>query len=536
MDAKSQVRQASPHETPIPIPGSSWREPGYLAELLSDPAGLVVRRPHFRLEGTGLYFMASSRPHAVLSAAELELWGDIAQPTPLLALRERFGDRADAVVRSLWRNELCEIVEQDPLPERRRILVVEPHPDDAALSVGGTLWLRRRECEFTIATIASRSNYTSYYNLERDYFDADAVAALRGAESRLFSDAVRGRHIAVGRTDAALRGRESRWSLDYFRRNRMAIAAATGRAADEQELAAWVETITKLFSEVDAEEIWMPLGASHCDHQLTVNACIAACVAAPSLIERRVVKIYQDVPYAARTPDFSAEMLSALARLGVRLEPESMAIDGVFEQKLRLVSLYASQFKIAAMRRDIEASARSNGNLVERLWTVRSLPPRLRAAEIRSLSEQEQQQQRESEGWFARNRAAAKIRILLLVPTGRWKQDLSKLRLALPEARFEVYATPAAVAELSEEPSAAVMITEVRGGARAWAALALRLLAAKPMPTLFHSGPGRIGVSKRLAALWLLSDTLVVPSMNPVIRAIQKESTDRQGDAADLPA
>jgi hypothetical protein len=357
------------------------------------------------------------------------------------------------------------------------------------------------------------------------------VAALRPAESQLFANAVRGRHIDVARTDAAVRDRDTPWTVDYFHRNRMAIAAATARTPDEKERTGWIEVVTTLLSESAWDEIWMPLGAPHADHQLAVNACIAACVESPSLVAGRILKLYQDVPYAVRTPQFTAQMLAALDRAGVALEPESVPIGGVFEQKLRLVSLYASQFKIGPMREDIEASARSDEALVERLWTVRALPVQLHVDEIRVLSDDEEAQQRNSERWLAKNGGATRVRILLLVPTGRWKTDLSQLRQAFPRAKFDVYATPAALEEVSETPSDSLVVTKVDGGARAWAMLALRLVVSKRMPTLFHAGQGRIAIAKWLSVMWPLSDTLVVPSMNPVMRAIRRNAHPRNRTA-----
>jgi hypothetical protein len=256
-----------------------------------------------------------------------------------------------------------------------------------------------------------------------------------------------------------------------------------------------------------------------------MNACLAAFVSSPSLIAGRVVKIYQDVPYAARTPNFSGEMLAALAQAGVKLEPESIPIAPAFEQKLRLVSLYASQFKIGAMRQDIESSAHAGlqaKDLVERFWTICALPDRLDAEGIHSLSADTRQQEMDAERWLAKNERAPRVRVLLLLPTGRWTSDLERLRRAFPSARYEVIAAPAAAAEVCETPSDAVDVREVGAGARAWALLATRLTVARPMPTLFLAGERRIRVARWLARMWPSSDTLVVASMNGVSRAMER--------------
>ncbi len=507
--------------------------PASIDTLIGAGSSRVLRRPHYRLQGHELFFMASTRPHCRLSAPEFAIWLAIANAISVDALRERFPADADEVIRSFWRRELCELVERDFAPARRRVLVIEPHPDDAALSIAGTMWLRRHDCEFIVATLAGRSNYTSYYNLERDYFDVERVAALRREESQMFTRMLGGRHVDIGRTDAALRYRDTApWSLDYFRRNRMVIAAATARTADARERARWVQEVQKLLADTPSDEVWIPLGAPHADHVLTTNACLAAFVSAPSLVAGRLIKVYQDVPYAARTPYFSGEMLATLARAGVELDPETIAIDAAFESKLRLVSVYASQFKIAAMREDIEASALAKGSAAvrsEQFWTVRALPKRIDADGIFPASADKEAQEQSSEAWLAKHRQTRRVRVLLLLPTGRWASDLECLREAMPDASFEVFAAPAAAVEVADAPSDRVELRRVAAGTWAWALLALQLAVARPMPTLFLAGDERHGAARALSRLWPLSDTLAVASMNRVMRAI--ESRPRVVDA-----
>ena len=105
----------------------------HLQALMGAGSARVVRRPHYRLDGSALFFMASKRPHCQLSPLELDIWRAAEQPVTLSALRERFSAGADEVVKEFWRRELCEVVEDDFARARRRVLVIEPHPDDAAL-------------------------------------------------------------------------------------------------------------------------------------------------------------------------------------------------------------------------------------------------------------------------------------------------------------------------------------------------------------------------------------------------------------------
>ena len=54
-----------------------------------------------------------------------------------------------------------------------RYLIVEPHMDDAVLSLGKAMGKRRHEAEMTVLTVSSISNYTSYHKLFRGLFDID---------------------------------------------------------------------------------------------------------------------------------------------------------------------------------------------------------------------------------------------------------------------------------------------------------------------------------------------------------------------------
>jgi LmbE family N-acetylglucosaminyl deacetylase len=489
-----------------------------------EDADMVLRRPHFQLKAGVLYFMASRRPFRVLYEAELKLWSAIEAPTSMGMLRERFPKYADAVIGNFWRSELCDIAEQNFPAGRRRVLVIEPHADDAALSIGGTMWQRRRECEFIVATLASRSNYTSYFDLARDYFDVAQVTEIRRRESELFARMLGGRSLAAGLTDIALRYRDTDWSLDYFRRHRTSILTATSRSADGAIQIRWKDAVRRLLAETRFDEVWIPLGGPHSDHQLTTDACIAGFVSDPTLIAGRALRLYQDVPYASRRPEFTGNALAALERAGVRATgPEIVDVNRVFEQKLRLISVYASQFKVSALRADIEASAKSHGRgnfCAEQLWTIKAMPDQLAQFGIGAAAINERKQESAVAAWLARNRDAARVRVLLLAPTGQWARDLELLRHAFPRTRLDILYSSAAAAEVVDAAVDGVELHEVGAGARAWGMKCLRLAANKPMPTLFHTGERRLRSAALLSKTWALSDTLVVASMNPVVRAL----------------
>lgn len=488
---------------------------------IADP--IVHRRPHFRRSGEHLHFMASQRPCRNLSELEQRVWDAIDFPTSLASLCASLGSATSSAVATLCAAGQADLVETDFAHGRKRVLVIEPHADDAALSVGATLWRRRHECEFTIATMASRSNFTSYYYLDRDYFSIDSVVAMRNAESALFARLIGGRHLPVGLTDAALRYCDQDWTLEFYRRHRGAVAAAIGRDADPAEMRRWVAAARHLLAMPGFDEIWIPQGSPHGDHRLTAEACLSALVADRRLAGRVALRLYQDVPYAARYPRYSEEMAAALRASGFVLEDAVLPVGDALEAKLRLVSVYASQFKIDALRSDIESSAAlaGAGKPAERMWTLRELPAPPADWHRRCEPPTVARAVRRTSDWLGRNRRRPKVRILLLVPSGRWKVDLELLLAMLPTAAIEVFAAPAALAEVEAAGlgGGRVRIREVEAGSRAWSTLAVRLAFAPPEPTLFLVGERREREATWLSRLWPRSDTLVVTSLDALVRA-----------------
>lgn len=126
------------------------------------------------------------------------------------------------------------------------------------------------------------------------------------------------------------------------------------------------------------------------------------------------------------------------------------------------------------------------------------------------------------------------MRVLLFVPTGRWAADLALLCKVLPHARFEVFVSPSASAEVEDVQSDRVEVREVSAGPLAWGFLALRLAVARSAPTLFHVGERRLREAGWASRLWIWSDTLLVTSMNEVIRALERyhPSTTAQLEAS----
>jgi LmbE family N-acetylglucosaminyl deacetylase len=481
------------------------------AELPAD--WLLVARPHLQLRGDALHSVGLPDRFRQLSRAEVELWNSVQRCMSVQEALQHCGPGADRLVRTFLRDQLCEVVELAFPANRRRVLVVEPHADDAVLSVGGTMWLRRHECNFVIATVASRSNHTRYRELGGNH-DINTVTEIRRREADLAARMLGGEHLSVGMTDAALRYHDVEWTADFYRRHRMSIRASMSRTADDVELRRWMDALQRLVTEQQPTEIWFPLGGPHADHMLTADACLAVFAADPSLARDRILRIYQEVPYAVRFPGHMSAALAAVRRSGAGLDEEVTTIAPVLAEKRRLASVYDSQ--------DMDELFAAGGDKPEVFWRVRDVPRQVVAAGTvsRAIAGQDPAA-RITAAWVARNRHAALVRVLLTTPTGRWPADLNLLLAAFPRARFEVCTASVAEAEVTEVPSDRVDARTVAGGSLAWLLETLRLCLSPPAPTLVHAGEQRLRYARLISRLWLGSDALTVTSMDQLASALR---------------
>ena len=474
---------------------------------------LLVARPHLQLRGEALYSVGLPDRGRRLTEAELQLWNLTQRSASVQEALQSCGPGADPLIRTFLRDRLCELVEPAFPAERRRVLIVEPHADDAVLSVGGTLWRRRHECNFVIATVASRSNHTRYRDLGGNH-DINTVTEIRRREADLAARMLGGEHVSVGMTDAALRYHDANWTAEFYRRHRMSINASISRTADEAELRRWVAALQRLVTEQQPTEIWFPLGGPHADHILTADACLAVFATDPSLVRDRILQIYQEVPYAVRFPGHMSAALAAVRGSGAVLDEEVTTIAQVLAEKRRLASVYDSQ--------DMDELFAAGGDRPEVFWRVKDLPRQVAPAGTvsRAIAGPEPEI-RSTAAWVARNRNAALVRVLLMTPTGRWQADLNLLRTAFPRARFEVCSAGVAEAEVAEVTSDRVDARTVAGGTLAWLVETLRLCLLRPAPTLVHAARQRLRPARLLSRLWLGSDALTVTSMDQLASALR---------------
>jgi len=243
-------------------------------------------------------------------------------------------------------------------PVRQRLLIA-PHLDDGALSLGGTLLAARQGpatgIRTRVATVFSRSNYT-----REGLGDVKVATPIRQAEERAVMSSIGVDVLFLGFLECPLRGYTISHPLDYPKQFLAELDAGIVERISGR--------LAALFAEFD--EILVPLAVgerAHVDHRIVRTAASLAWKSHPA----PSAQIYEDIPYI-RKPH--RDCVSALD--GLRLV--ETAID--LEAKVRLTRGYESQ-PVEAWEPLLRQTA---GNPpVERTWTVRepAVLERLRIAD-----------------------------------------------------------------------------------------------------------------------------------------------------------
>jgi hypothetical protein len=388
------------------------------------------------------------------------------------------------------------------------------------------------ERELTLLSLAGRSNFTSYYHSDREYFDDDAVTALRRAESQLVMRLLGGRHVALELPEAPLRCRPGKWTRAWYESHRKLIDAFVMHAPLEREVEVWSRAIEEQLARSDVDEIWLPLGVgAHTDHELTRNACLGALSRMPGIELRKKLIFYQDVPYSAEFTTHTEAILTAFADAGGRLGPSRHDISAVLHEKLRLVSIYASQFKLEVIGPRVEdAAARvspERGGRHELCFEVSELPRAPLPFGAYSGQRRIERLLEPLAAWRRRHREAPRVRVLSIEPVARW-EDVTVLLDAFPWATVELHAPAVYAADGPPFTTPRLDLHPLSGTRPAWLARLARLAVARPLPTLVLPGEGWDVWLPLARAAFFPSDPFFSVRLNDLALAL--EVLDRRGE------
>jgi LmbE family N-acetylglucosaminyl deacetylase len=213
-----------------------------------------------------------------------------------------------------------------------QVVFVAPHPDDVALSCGGTVAVAARSGSPTIVTLFAGqpsgdvSEFAQFQH-ERWGIEADSVAAARRAEDTAAA-------VALGESVTQV------WldHLDAIYRNPAYASdeALFGKLLDND--LALIDQLVAELAALDAAEYVVPLAAgNHVDHQLAFRAGRRLAARGAS------VWAYADVPYVIGTP---RAVTDRLARGTVREARVTYLDDDAFERKCLAVECYPSQLPV----------------------------------------------------------------------------------------------------------------------------------------------------------------------------------------------
>jgi LmbE family N-acetylglucosaminyl deacetylase len=432
-------------------------------EMTLPPHAAVRRRPHYRRDGAAVYFLISHRPALTLADDEIALYDALAEAVTVAELMA-LHPTANEHLAAWYGAEIIDILPSPP-PAARPLVAIEPHMDDVALSAGGRLLLRRGERPVFLLSVTRESNVSGYWTLQREFFNDAAITALREAESSLVAELTGGTHRTLGIPDAPLRYRPaSEWNAGALLALQDGLAAYLAFPPQSDDVRALAQRLADAVLPLDPAEVWIPLGlGGHVDHRMTRDACIVMIAEHWDRFANIPVLLYEDHPYSTYFPAQLDQIVRAFAARGTRLTPMPADITTVFDEKVRLVGVYASQFKSRAMEPKLRERSREIGDgaaLIERAHRLENrpqLPPESElapdAATIRAPRA----------AFQALSRDLRSLTIIFGAAVGPWERSMRILLELFPEARLRVLIANGRLWETSDWSDARVEVIGVEG-------------------------------------------------------------------------
>lgn len=228
----------------------------------------------------------------------------------------------------------------------RKVLLLSPHADDAAYSVGGIVAHLSRQADIQLMTIFGRSGWAlPQAPCERS---VDAISKMREEEDRAYC---RRRRI-----DYTLLACPDSFVMGYDEAKEMNVAAA-----GDLRTANIVRLIRDVMLYLAPHVVLAPIGlGGHIDHQIVRTAADA--------LDQDQVLYYEDIPYCAGLP--LAEMESQLVAQGLAIAV-TVDIENVLAEKCEDMWGYRSQTSTSTIAEMLQHASRigtSRARYAERLW------------------------------------------------------------------------------------------------------------------------------------------------------------------------
>jgi LmbE family N-acetylglucosaminyl deacetylase len=482
--------------------------------------------PQNQLRGLELFFLISTRPLLQFSRDDALLYNSIngqKSVAELGALHEGAFERLNA-----WHRasiiELVPPVNCGPGPHR---VVIEPHMDDAALAIGGYLLNHKSQGHTTILSVTARSIFTSYFSSRRMFLDDVAVTRLREQESALASELLGATHVSLGWSEAPLRYcPPDRWHFGTPKQLSQLPQIFCKTLPRNEEVELLAQELFEALRILAPDELWIPMGlGDHVDHTTTRRACFRMLSEARSQFSGICVNMYEDIPHKAVAPGQAGQVRDVLARHGTSLTRTVEDVTDVFEEKIRVISVYGSQFKRSYMEPRVRAIAGQDAAVPGRLAEIYHrvdgrflLPPEsdLSSDSIALHSV------RDGIRKLVDRRPQARKIVIEILPSShlaRWRTDIEPFLAAFPDSKVRIRAPREISWQTDVHDSPKLSMRLVDGGWLGWTGVVFRGLFQFRTPTLvlwrgaYCSGNKRIG--KRVVNLFI---KLLLP-LRPVLFA-----------------
>jgi hypothetical protein len=267
------------------------------------------------------------------------------------------------------------------------------------------------------------------------------------------------------------------------------------------------------------------------DHETTRNACLIALAEAAALREMPPVFFYQDVPYAMNFPWHSAQILGALEAAGASLTPLRADVAAAMPAKLRLVSVFASQFKMSYMGPRVERTAGlaapAPGGAGELLVAIDRVPAEIDFFQLYSGRDEVNRLAARLGAWARRHRGTRRITLLCPMGVGRWKETMETLLEDFPDARIDIHLTADGIDETRRFESPRIRVHPVEPRGAAWLLRFLRVMLSAPRPLVVFTGWKLSRLAGFIRAACFPFDAVPAVSVGHLVLALKRVTAHR---------
>jgi hypothetical protein len=248
------------------------------------------------------------------------------------------------------------------------------------------------------------------------------------------------------------------------------------------------------------------------------------------------VQMYEDLPY--NISDQALQIQKAFERHGAKLLRCTEDITDVFDEKLRVVSIFASQFKRSYIEPRIRRCAEiaehaAQGRLTEVYYRVQdriekpyesSLAPNRPALEVC----------RRRARLLFRKRMKCQRLAVMATPSanlGRWRADFERLLKIFPISNISLYSLPTMAWQIREAVPDRISMMVVRNGLADWVRLMVNaLIQSRTLIVILWWGAGREDQSWKgrvLEALaFIFRKIVLAKSLGDLCMLLEEESRD----------